>query len=188
MKYKKVMLPLLLFKGFWGESSDIVHVLIWKLLCVLWCVRAALECGLIAKLWLDLLVVLSFSFLKHEWGLLSFGVWRKARLSLHLLLHLSCNSRILSDLLSECLSLLEGLSVDKLGLINLFYEAFGPEVVKCLSQGLLVVLKLLQLGQLLLHLRELGQLHLNFSLFLSIKKLITCNFSSGSSSLWTCFH
>lgn len=108
-------------------------MVIWQLRLVLWCIRAAFECGLIAELWLDLLLEVGIVLLEHQRGLLSLRIWCKARLSLHLLLHLSCNSRILGDLLSECLSLLEGLSVDKLGFINLLYEALGPEVVKCLS-------------------------------------------------------
>ena len=188
MKYKKVMLPLLLFKGFWGESSDIALMVIWQLRLVLWCIRAAFECGLIAKLWLDLLVVYGFSFFKHEGGLLTLGIWRKRRLSLHLSLHLSCNSRILLDLLSECLSFLEVIDAHSLTLRVLFQEALFLEVGIGVREYLPVDIESLILWNLHLHLRELGQLLLNFSLSLSIKKLITYNFSSGSSSLWTCFH
>ena len=103
-------------------------MVIWQLRLVLWCIIAAFECGLIAKLWLDLLVVYSLSFFKHEGGLLTLGIWRKRRLSLHLSLHLSCNSRILLDLLSECLSFLEVIDAHSLTLRVLFQEALFLEV------------------------------------------------------------
>ena len=188
MKYKKVMLPLLLFKGFWGESSDIALMVIWQLRLVLWCIRAALECVLVAWLRLNLLVVFSFSFLKHEGRLLTLGIWRKRRLSLHLSLHLSCNSGIFGYLQSECLSFLEVIDAHSLTLGVLLQEALFLEVDIGVREYLPIDIESLILWKLHLHLRELGQLLLNFSLSLSIKKLITFNFSSGSSSLWTCFH